>query len=512
MPDTPSNLIGATLPPNLDLGTLDRLVGVGVVLARRTGEVEWASTSTHQFIGRLAPATPLSQLLGLPTASWDRIVAPTTAPGSGGGGRPEGTQIRLVRTLTMSPERLVDLFATNIGEHVLITLADSTQLASAEAELVELRARLTESERVRARLSDLRAELASDQAPDRGTSEMIGESAALRRVREQVTRVAATNTTVLIAGETGSGKELVARSLHASGGRRQHGFVAVNCAAMPESLLESELFGHERGAFTGADRRKLGKFELADGGTLFLDEVAEMSLTAQAKLLRVLQERVFERVGGTEPVKVDVRLIAATHRDLARQVERGRFREDLYYRLAVFRIDVPPLRDRKEDLRPLIEHLHQRVATRMAKPVLPVSERCMRRLMAYSWPGNVRELANAVERATLLCEGSELEIELPQGPISTIAGSGDMGRSGPPRAGGGDDDAPPTASDILLDLSLEQLQRLQIIHALERSNYRVFGSDGAAVRLEINPRTLLSRMDKFGIPRPRLARGDGERP
>lgn len=505
------------LPRGLDLASLDRLAGVGVVLARRTGEVDWSNSSAKQFIGLPPPATPLSSLLDLPQVSWERLATDQrTRPGpsassSGGAGPSHSVQLRLIHTLTTAPERLVDLFATPVDEHILITITDCTQLASAEAELVELRARLTESERIRARLSDLRAELASDQTPDRGASEMIGESVPLRRVREQVARVASTNTTVLIHGETGSGKELVARSLHGSSGRRQHGFVAVNCAAMPEALLESELFGHERGAFTGADRRKLGKFELADGGTLFLDEVAEMPLTAQAKLLRVLQERVFERVGGTEPVKVDVRLIAATHRDLARQVERGRFREDLYYRLAVFRIDVPALRDRKEDLRSLIEHLHQRVATRMAKPVLPVNERCMRRLMAYAWPGNVRELANAVERATLLCDGSELEIELPQGPIQGSTGSGESSRVASPRLGGAESDEPPTAGDILLDLSLEQLQRLQIVHALERSNYRVFGADGAAVKLEINPRTLLSRMDKFGIPRPRLARGDGER-
>jgi transcriptional regulator with GAF, ATPase, and Fis domain len=252
------------------------------------------------------------------------------------------------------------------------------------------------------------------------------------------------------------------------------------------------LFGHERGAFTGADRQRLGKFELADGGTLFLDELAELPLSAQAKILRVLQDGTFERVGGSEQIAADVRLVAATHRDLVRQVSRGLFREDLFYRLNVFRIEVPPLRDRREDLKPLVQHLHTEFARRMARPVLPISERSMRRVLAYRWPGNIRELANAVERATLLADGPELEIELPD-----IA---------PPESGGQSGREAPQTRDILLDLTLEQLQRLQIMHALETTGYKVFGDDGAARRLEINPQTLLSRMDRFGIPRPRSAR------
>ena len=372
---------------------------------------------------------------------------------------------------------------------VVVGVAECTSRVAAEQEVARLRARLSESERVRARLDTLREEFASDQ----GEPEMVGQSAVLRRVRDQVTRVAPTGTTVLIHGETGSGKELVARSVHAASRRAGEAFVPVNCAAMPESLIESELFGHERGAFTGADRRRLGKFELADGGTLFLDEIAELPLQSQAKLLRVLQDGCFERVGGAETVKVDVRLVAATHRDLARQVERGRFREDLFYRVSVFRVEVPPLRERKEDLRELVEHLHARVAQRMGRPVSPVSERSLRRVMAYAWPGNVRELANAVERATLLSDGSELEIELPEAPLSE---AGSVGGSG---AGIGQG----ATRDVLLDLTLEQLQRLQITHALETSGYRVFGADGAAEKLDIHPCTLLSRMDKFGIPRPR---------
>jgi transcriptional regulator with GAF, ATPase, and Fis domain len=387
----------------------------------------------------------------------------------------------------------------------LITATDTTFQAQAEEELASIRGRLAESERARQRLTTLQQELVEDTAP-----QMIGTSAALQQVRDQAARVAATDTTVLIHGETGSGKELVARAIHAGGKRRGQAFVAVNCAALPETLIESELFGHERGAFTGADRRRMGKFELADGGTLFLDEIAELPMPAQAKLLRVIQESAFERVGGAETVKVNVRLLAATHRDLARQVERGRFREDLFYRLNVFKISVPPLRERGEDLKALAVHLHERFAKRMGKVVVPLSDTSLRRLMAYPWPGNVRELANAVERATLLGEGAALDIQIPDSPLPegmAMPRAGEGGRGGGGGGGGGGSGGGGgggATRDILLDLSLEQLQRLQITHALESCGYKVFGADGAARKLEINPSTLLAKMDKFGIPRPRL--------
>jgi transcriptional regulator with GAF, ATPase, and Fis domain len=411
----------------------------------------------------------------------------------------------------------VDVAVRRHGEGwFVVTVTDATARVTAETEAARLRDRLAESERARMRLRSLQEELAgaSGGGAGGGPPVMIGASAALRRVREQVARVAPTDATVLIQGETGSGKELVARAIHAESARSGAAFVAVNCAALPESLVESELFGHERGAFTGADRRRLGKFEIADGGTLFLDEIAEMPLTAQAKLLRVLQGGAFERVGGSETLTVDVRVVAATHRDLARRVEQRLFREDLYYRLNVVRIDVPPLRERREDLRALIEHLHEQAARRIAQPVRPVSERSMRRAMAYRWPGNIRELANAVERATLLADGPELEIELPDSPAPD-AGSAGRRPAAAPGDGGGAHDPQGRGStrDILLDLTMEQLQRLHIMHALETCGYRVFGERGAARRLEINPNTLLSRMDKYGIPRPRIMRGgrDGSR-
>jgi len=387
----------------------------------------------------------------------------------------------------------------------VVAVVDATDRARAQRETERLRQSLAESERARTRMDTLQRELAS--AASGGMPRIIGASAPMLVMMQQVERVAPTSATVLIRGESGSGKELVARAIHAGSPRAARALIAVNCAAMPETLLESELFGHERGAFTGAERQRLGKFELADGGTLFLDEIGELSPSAQAKLLRVLQEGTFERVGGAETIRVDVRLVTATHRDLPQLVQRGRFREDLFYRLNVFSLLVPPLRDRKEDIRALIEHLHERHARRMARPLLPISERSMRRVLTYRWPGNVRELENAVERATLLATGPELEIDLPEGPgISGAASGSDAGSAGAGSGGSGGRDTSQVPRDVLLDLSLDQLQRLQVMHALEVCRYRVFGEGGAAEKLGINPQTLLSRMDKLGIPRPRAMR------
>ncbi len=384
-----------------------------------------------------------------------------------------------------------DSFARATNDGWLIIFVDASARSTLQQEIDRLRDRLAESERERARLGALRREL----SPGAEIPVIVGKSLAIRRAVEQAERVAPSGATVLIHGETGSGKDLIARLVHARSPRAAEAFVALNCAALPETLLESELFGHERGAFTGADRQRLGKFELADKGTLFLDEIAELSLQAQAKLLRVLQNGRFERVGGAQTIASDVRLIAATHRDLARQVERGRFREDLFYRLNVFRIEVPPLRDRREDLASLAEFFHERHARRMGRAILPVSDRSARRLVAYAWPGNVRELENAVERATLLADpdARDLDIQLPEAPAHTSEGRARASSDGAPR-------------DVLLDLTAEQLQRLQIMHALETCDFRVFGPKGAGAKLAINPQTLLSRMDKLGIPRPRTMR------
>ena len=380
--------------------------------------------------------------------------------------------------------------------HRWVVIVEAAERTALREELERARAAVAAAERDRSRAASLESDLAAESSAQ---SEIVGTSASILRMLDEVRRVATSAATVLIHGESGSGKELVARAIHARSPRAGKPMIALNCAAIPETLVESELFGHERGAFTGADRQRMGKFELADGTTLFLDEVAELSMAAQAKLLRVLQERAFTRVGGSETIQTDVRLIAATHRDLAMRVRRGMFREDLFYRLNVFKIDVPPLRDRAEDIGSLAEFLHAKHARRLARPVLPISERSVRRMLAYRWPGNVRELENAVERATLLAQGPELEIELPDTPALSDGGE----------AGGGSAAARDTSAvprDVLLDLTIDQLQRLQIMHALETRGYRVFGEDGAAAKLGLNPQTLLSRMDRLGVPRPRAMR------
>jgi DNA-binding NtrC family response regulator len=245
-------------------------------------------------------------------------------------------------------------------------------------------------------------------APD---EELVGASATMGRVREIVERVAPSAASILITGETGTGKELVARRIHRLSGRAARPFVALNCSAVPETLAESELFGHEKGAFTGADRRRVGRFELADTGTLFLDEIADLPPALQVKLLRALQERVIERVGGTTPIPLDVRIVAATNRDLEAAIRDGRFRADLYYRLNVVRIDVAPLRERIEDVPPLVELFLTRYGRRPSGAVVRLTAEALAALQAHAWPGNVRELENVVHRGTILCQGDEIDVE-----------------------------------------------------------------------------------------------------
>src|SRR6516165_6425534 len=267
----------------------------------------------------------------------------------------------------------------------------------------------------RAVSSDVKDELSLEEET-RSEAEfegIVGQSAALRQVLEQVETVAATDSTVLLLGETGTGKELIARALHLRSHRKARPLVKLNCAAIPSGLLESELFGHERGAFTGAITQKMGRLELADRGTLFLDEVGDIPLELQPKLLRVLQEREFERLGSTRTTKVDVRLVAATHRDLETMMAENQFRSDLYYRLNVFPIEIPPLRQRSEDIPLLVGHFVQHFARRMGKQIDTIPPGALRKLMRWHWPGNVRELENTVERAVILTTGDTLEISVP---------------------------------------------------------------------------------------------------
>lgn len=316
--------------------------------------------------------------------------------------------------------------------------------------------------------------------------DIIGHSPALRRVLLEMQQVAGTNATVLIQGETGTGKELFARAVHAASPRRDKALIKVNCAAVPAALIESEFFGHEKGAFTGATSRREGRFALADGGTLFLDEVGELPLDLQAKLLRVLQEGEFEPVGSNRTRRVDVRVIAATNRDLAQEVERGGFREDLYYRLNVFPIRVPPLRERMEDVETLAQVFARRAAQRLGRRLQPLDPASVRRLQAYAWPGNVRELENVMERAAITAQDGRLDLDraLP-GTAATPAAA-----------------APPGPAEVLTVRDLQALERQNLLRALEAAHWRVAGEQGAARLLGIAPSTLASRMKALGIRRP----------
>ena len=311
---------------------------------------------------------------------------------------------------------------------------------------------------------------------------MVGESEALRRLLTEVELVADTDATVLVTGESGTGKELVARALHEHGRRRKGPLVRVNCAAISENLFESELFGYVRGAFTGAFGDRAGRFEAAQGGTLFLDEIGEVPLAMQPKLLRVLQEKELERVGETRPRKVDVRIVAATNRDLAQEVEAGRFRADLFYRLNVFPIESPPLRERREDIPLLADHFVQAAARRLRRPAPRLGEAALRRLTAREWPGNIRELENVIERAVILARDGELRFDALTVPSLR------------PRA-------TTTALPQLSRPAMERHQRETIAAALERTGGRVSGAGGAAEILGMKPSTLFSRMSVLGLRR-----------
>jgi formate hydrogenlyase transcriptional activator len=335
-------------------------------------------------------------------------------------------------------------------------------------------------EQEKARLEAQNVYLQEEIHSEHNFEEMIGTSGAMKKVFQAIEKVAATDATVLVTGETGTGKELIARAIHHLSGRKQAVLVKVNCAAIPAGLIESELFGHERGAFTGALARKVGRFELADRATIFLDEVGEIPLELQTKLLRVLQEGEFERLGSTKTLKVSVRVIAATNRDLTQEVREGRFRSDLFYRLNVFPIHLPPLRDRPQDVPLLATYFVKKYASAMGKPISSVPAATMEALKSYPWPGNVRELEHVIERAVILTQGSALEVGdwLPKAMPGQPAGA---------------------------VRSLEDVEREHILAALDHTGWRVSGEKGAARLLGLNPTTLEARMKKLGIARPSRA-------
>jgi len=310
--------------------------------------------------------------------------------------------------------------------------------------------------------------------------EIISKSKSFHRVLQQVEQVASTDSTVLILGESGTGKELMARAIHNISNRSKKALVKVNCATLPANLIESELFGHERGAFTGAMERKIGRFELADGGSIFLDEIGELPVDLQSKLLRVLQEGEFERLGNPRTMKVNVRVIAATNRNLEQAIEKKEFREDLFYRLNVFPIICPPLRERKEDIPLLVKHFCQKHEVKIGKKVSSISPKVIDALVAYDWPGNIRELENLIERALILTPGNILEYG-DWIPLEKIQTKGNNGK--------------PSAQKI------QDVEKEHIIEVLKKVNWKVSGEKGAAKILGLNPTTLEARMKKLGIKR-----------
>ncbi len=339
----------------------------------------------------------------------------------------------------------------------------------------------------------------AEEAVEQTLEQIVGRSPGLMQVLDQVARVAPTDASVLITGETGTGKELIARAIHSASKRRDKPLIKVNCAALPEGLVESELFGHEKGAFSGAVAKRPGRFELADGGTIFLDEIGELPADAQVKLLRVLQEREFDRVGGTAPVRVDVRVIAATNRDLLKEVREKSFREDLYYRLNVFPIRLPPLRDRRDDIPLLAKSLVNKFSVRIGKGIDGVSDRTMQLLQDYAWPGNIRELENVLERAAILATG--VTIEIAADVLSTPPPAADMQQS---RVASNNEMALATNSTTAPAAplqSLESVERDHIRAVLLRTNWVITGPRGAAQLLDLNPSTLRSRIKKLGISR-----------
>ncbi len=366
--------------------------------------------------------------------------------------------------------------------HLILTviLRDITERKEAERAIQEsnadLQNALTEVEQLKTRLEQENIYLQQEIRLSHNFEEIISQSKEFRKVLTQVEQVAATDSTVLILGESGTGKELIARAVHNISNRKERALVIVNCAALPSTLIESELFGHEKGAFTGAFARKIGRFELADGGSIFLDEIGEIPLELQPKLLRVLQDGEFERLGSTKTTKVSVRIIAATNRDLRMAVEKGEFREDLYYRLNVFPIHLLPLRERKEDIPLLAQHFLLKHGTRIGKQIGAITQKVMDALINYSWPGNVRELENIIERAVIITRGNKL----------------DLGDSLPKNIG------IPHKEEIT---TLDENERSYILKALEFTNWKISGERGAAKLLGIKRTTLESRMKKLNIQR-----------
>jgi transcriptional regulator with GAF, ATPase, and Fis domain len=347
-----------------------------------------------------------------------------------------------------------------------------------------------EIQRLTNQLEQRNAYLEEEVVEARAFGDLVGQSAALRQIVSQIDLVAPTDASVLILGETGTGKELVAHEIHCRSRRAEKPFVRVNCASIPKELYESEFFGHARGAFTGAIKDRAGRFETADGGTLFLDEIGEIPLELQSKLLRALQEKCYERVGEDQTREVDVRILGATNRDLKKEVAAGRFREDLYYRLNVFPIHVVPLRERREDIPPLAQHFVELSVKQLRAPKPRLTRAGISALQNYDWPGNIRELRNVIERAVILARGGVMEFDLPSAEITA-----------PARGVKNLTEGENQLRDYFTEAEMRQREKENTLSILERTGWRIKGADGAAELLGIKPTTLVSRIKKMGLKR-----------
>ena len=405
----------------------------------------------------------------------------------------EGGFNNVERQMLTRNGRVIDLVMSAIAhrdadgkvDNMLVASKDVTERKRAER---ELRRTLAENARLREELERERDYLREEVNVAMNFGRIVGTSAALRRMLKRVEAVAATPATVLVQGESGVGKELVAHAIHVRSPRADNALVKVNCASIPKELFESEFFGHVKGAFTGAHRDRVGRFQLADGGTIFLDEVSEIPFELQGKLLRVLQESEFERVGEDVTRSVDVRVIAATNRNLERQIVAGEFREDLFYRLSVFPVDVPPLRERGEDIVQLAQHFLEQTCTDFGRDALTLTRAQTEILRNYRWPGNVRELKNVIERAVILSQGKVLRLDLSMPGLASDVGPGTAASSGD--------------EDVLTEKAMKEFQKANIVRALRQANWRVSGKGGAAELLGVRPTTLADRIRTYNIRRP----------
>ena len=450
-----------------------------LVLMREDGRIAFANSQAGKLLGYTR-----DELIGLPLELLipdrlrNRHAEHLEAYLAGPVVRPMGGRLDLWALSKDGREVAVDISLSPVetagGLLVAVSIRDISARKKTE---LELRTAVAELERLRDRLNVENVYLRDEV--HNGFGEFVGKSDMLKRLLENIDRVATTDTNVLILGETGTGKELVARAIHQNSGRKERPLVKVNCATLPSGLIESALFGHEKGSFTGASTQEIGRFELADSGTILLDEIGDLDMGLQTRLLRVLQEGEFERVGSSTTRKVDVRVIAATNRDLHAAMQRGRFRPDLYFRLAVFPVEVPSLRARREDIPLLVRHFVSKKQARLGKRIDEIPQTTMDRLTEYAWPGNVREMENIVERAMILSPGSTLVLDQPLDMV-------DM----------------PDGALHAESASVENVLRVHMISVLRECHWRIKGAGAAADRLGMNPSTLRSRMKKLGIQRP----------